>query len=146
MSKYSLKNIILGIGIGFILAAMVNINAGKQPMTVEEIKKEAEKHQLIVLTKDQVIKNQQNNQEKAPAVTPTATPDTEGEKVTIRIESGATSESVAGMLKAAGLIEDAVAFVERLKELDKTGALKAGEFTVRKGMNRDELINALTQS
>lgn len=149
MSKYSLKNIVLGIGIGFILAAIVNINAGNRPMTVEEIKKEAEKHNLIILTKEQVINQQKTDQGKEPAATPAATPATtpatNGEKITIRIESGATSERVANLLKDAGLVKDAQKFIERLEALDKTSRLKAGEFTVRKGMSMDELIETLTQ-
>lgn len=145
MSKYSLKNIVLGIGIGFILAAIVNINANNRPMTVEEIKKEAEKHNLIILTKEQVINQQQADQRKEPAAAPAATPATGGEKVTIRIESGATSERVANLLKDAGLVKDAKKFIGRLEELDKTSKLKVGEYTVRKGMSTDALIEILTQ-
>lgn len=147
MSKYSLKNIVLGIGIGFVIASMANINADSRPMTVEEIKKEAGKHNLIILTAEQVINQQRTDQDKEPAAapTPTSAPSRGNETVTIRIESGATSEQAADLLRNAGLIDDTRRFIERLGALGKDRRLQMGEFTIRKDIGMEELIEILTR-
>ncbi|HOE56588.1 MAG TPA: hypothetical protein PLL98_01510 [Bacillota bacterium] len=67
MGNYHLKNIILGIGIGLVFSSMVNINVGFNELTVEEIKKEAEKHDLIILTREEFINNQPSVEEPSPA-------------------------------------------------------------------------------
>jgi rhodanese-related sulfurtransferase len=111
MRNYSLKNIMLGIGIGLVISSMVNLSAGSKELTAEEIKNEAAKHNLIVLTKEEILNSQ------APTIAPAVEPENnvpaptpskadQPKKVTVIIEGGMTSEAIADLLKENGLISD----------------------------------------
>lgn len=151
MGNYSLKNIFLGAGIGLIIASMANISMGSSELTVEEIKQEARKHGLIVLSKEEIMTDQPPADESAktaePAATPspTAPPAAQGEKITITVESGMSSEAITDLLDAAGLLEDRKAFTQRLGELGMDGRLRVGTFEIAKGTENDEIIRILTR-
>lgn len=161
MGRYNLKNIMLGIGIGLIIASIANINKGDREMTVEEIRKEAQKHDLIVLTVDEIINKQAPS--AAPATTPTTAPvptaeskavpnptptparTTSDQKAEINIQSGMSSEKIAELLEVKGLINDKKSFLKRLGELGKDDKLKVGTYELVKGTGIDELITILTR-
>ncbi|MGE5631763.1 MAG: hypothetical protein ACM3TR_11780 [Caulobacteraceae bacterium] len=159
MGRYNLKNIALGIGIGLVISSMVNISSGSAPMTVEDIKKEAEKHNLIVLTMEEVINKQTPAPTPSPSPSPTPAPtpaakptptpastkQTSSKAVEINIKSGLSSESIANILMESGLIKDSKSFLKRLGELDKDDKLKVGTFTIPKGTGTDEIIKILTK-
>lgn len=161
MGNYNLKNIMLGIGIGLVFSSMINISMGSQELSIEEIKKEAAKHNLIVLTNDEIINNQTPKNETA--VTPKATPaPTEVPKpaqavqspsptkpaspsvITVNIKSGMSSENITDLLVESGLVKDKKAFVKRLGELGKDNKLKIGSFDIPKGTSYDNIIKILT--
>jgi hypothetical protein len=145
MGNYNLKNIMLGIGIGLVVSSMINISIGSKELTVEEIKKEAEKHNLIVLSKEDIINNQ------SPADDSSLSPDTEIEhstsedKVEVNIISGMSSENIADLLKEKGLVSDTKAFLARLEEVDKENVLKVGSFEIPGNSDFDEIISILTR-
>lgn len=145
MGNYNLKNIMLGIGIGLVVSSMINISIGSKELTVEEIKKEAVKHNLIVLSKEEIINNQTSAED------PSLSPDTEieqpvlEEKIEVNIIADMSSESIADLLKEKGLISDTKAFLTRLKELDKEKVLKVGSFEIPKNSDFDEIISILTR-
>jgi hypothetical protein len=145
MGNYNLKNIMLGIGIGLVVSSMINISIGSKELTVEEIKKEAVKHNLIVLSKEEIINNQTSAED------PSLSPDTEieqpvlEEKIEVNIIADMSSESIADLLKEKGLISDTKAFLTRLKELDKEKVLKVGSFEIPKNSDFDEIIKILTR-
>jgi hypothetical protein len=145
MGNYNLKNIMLGIGIGLVVSSMINISIGSKELTVEEIKKEAVKHNLIVLSKEEIINNQTSAED------PSLSPDTEieqpvlEEKIEVNIIADMSSESIADLLKEKGLISDTKAFLTRLKELDKEKVLKVGSFEIPKNSDFDEIISILTE-
>lgn len=145
MGNYNLKNIMLGIGIGLVVSSMINISIGSKELTVEEIKKEAVKHNLIVLSKEEIINNQTSAED------PSLSPDTEieqpvlEEKIEVNIIADMSSESIADLLKEKGLISDTKAFLTRLKELDKEKVLKVGSFEIPKNSDYDEIIKILTR-
>lgn len=153
MGGYNLKNILLGIGIGLIIASMINISMGDKDMTVEQIRKEAAKYNLIVLTSEEIMSTRTPAENEAPADTPTATPaPTEaakpaapGEKVTVTVTSGMSSEGISNLLAEAGLLKDKKAFMERLNELGMDSRLKVGTFEIVKGSEFDEIIRILTK-
>ena len=60
MNRYVLKNIIFGIGIGLIIAAILNLNFVNKALTVQEIKNEAAKHNLIILEEKELIDMKQD--------------------------------------------------------------------------------------
>ncbi len=133
MGNYNLKNIMLGLGIGLVLSSMMNISMGNKELTLEEIKKEAQKHGLVVFTKEEII-DSRNQENTAPA-----------EKVTVEIKSGMSSESIAALLRQKGIIDDTGAFIDKLKEANKETKLKEGTYEIPKGSGYDEIINILTK-
>lgn len=148
MGNYSLKNIFLGVGIGLIIASMVNISMGSSELTVEEIKQEAQKHGLIVLSKEEIMADQPPADEPAPTATPSPAPPpaAQGEKITITVESGMSSEDITNLLDAAGLLKDRKAFIQRLGELGMDSRLRVGTFEIAKGTENDEIIRILTSA
>ena len=158
MGNYNLKNILLGIGIGLVFSSMINISIGSKELTVEEIKKEAVRHNLIVLSNEEILNNQSPADDPSPAPTTTnaaakpaqttpspasETPVSE-EKITVNIKSGMSSESIAELLKEKGLIKDTKAFLKRLGEVGKENILKVGSFEIPKNSAYDEIISILT--
>jgi hypothetical protein len=172
MGNYNLKNIVLGIGIGLVISSMINISISNRELTVEEIKKEAAKHNLIILTKEEILNNQappvipetpaptptlapagSETSTPTPTPTPTVAPTkapvgstaASGGKVTVTVKGGMSSESIAGLLRDAGLIKDTKAFLKRLGEVDKDDKLKIGTFDIPKGSGYDDIIRILTK-
>ena len=143
MGNYSLKNILLGIGIGLIIAAVLNISTGSREMTVEEIKKEAEKHNLIVLEKEEFMDRRSPENVQPP--TPTAVPAASEDKVTISVKSGMNSEEIIDLLVEAGLLEDRKAFRNKLGELGVDSKLRVGDFEIQKDSSYDAIIKILTR-
>ena len=153
MGGYNLKNILLGVGIGLIIASMINISMGDKDMTVEQIRKEAAKYNLIVLTSEEIMSTRTPAENEAPAATPTAAPtpteaakpSAPGEKVTVTVTSGMSSEGISNLLAEEGLLKDKKAFMERLNELGMDSRLKVGTFEIVKGSEFDEIIRILTK-
>jgi len=145
MGKYNVKNIMLGIGIGLVIASMANISRGSSELTVEEIKRQAEKHNLIVLSVEDIIsKNEADEQKVAePTAAPTEAP--ASEKITVNIVKGMTSEEITDLLLENGLITDKKSFTRRLAELKVDNRLRTGSFEIEKGASVDEIIKTLTQ-
>lgn len=151
MGNYNLKNILMGIGIGLILSSMINISMSSREMTVEEIKKEAEKHNLIVLAKEEIMDKQSPEDESAPTPTavpapsPTSKPAASEGKTIVSVKSGMSSEDIANLLSEAGLLKDTKAFLKRLGELGLDDRLKVGSFQIPNGSGYDDIINILTR-
>lgn len=161
MGNYNMKNIMLGIGIGLIFSSMINISMSSKEMTVNEIKNEAEKHNLIVLTKEEIMNNPTPADMPAPTLTavptptigtaPTATlsptpkPTANEKKISITVKSGMSSEDISNLLAEAGLLKDKKAFMKRLGELGMDNRLKVGSFEIPKGSGYDDIIKILTR-
>lgn len=145
MGNYSLKNIMLGIGIGLVLSSMINISVGSKALTVEEIKKEAVKHNLIILTKEEILNNQPITDNTSLNPDTTSELLASEEKITVSILKGMSSESVADLLKEKGLVKDTKAFLTRLEEVGKDEVLKVGSYEIPKNSDYDDIINILTE-
>jgi len=65
-------------------------------------------------------------------------------EITVVIEPGSHSGDIAAALKAAGLIADEQAFLDRVAELGVETSLQAGTFTFPSGATIDEIIAGLT--
>ncbi len=63
MKNFNIKNIVLGIGIGLVFSSMINIGTYGRELTVEEIKKEASKHNLIILDNEDILINKSLSEE-----------------------------------------------------------------------------------
>jgi hypothetical protein len=167
MGNYSVKNIVLGIGIGLVFSSMINISISNKELTVDEIKMEAAKHNLIILTKEEILNSQPQGiiQEPTPTLAPTPTPtptpsptptpeassnapeptSAAGNKAKITVSSGMSSEAIAELLRDAGVLKDTKAFLKRLGEVGKENKLKIGTFEITKGAKYDDIINILTK-
>lgn len=137
MTKYSLKNICLGIGIGLILASMANINMTPKKLTKDEIKREAEQYNLIVIEKKDII-NKQTEQPKENHEQQNKEP------VVIVIESGTNSETIAEKLLNNKLIGSKQEFLSRLRELRKESKVQIGSFNIPIGSSLDKIIEIIT--
>jgi hypothetical protein len=167
MGNYKLKNIMLGIGIGLVFSSMINISIGGRELTVEEIKNEAAKHNLIVLSNEDIINNQTPKTDStiaaAPTPTPTPTPaptptvkpvqitpspsqtPPSAATITVSVKSGMSSETIANLLQEKGLIKDTKAFLKSLADAGKDDKLKIGSFDIPKGSGYADIIKILTQ-
>lgn len=143
MSNYNLKNIMLGIGIGLVFSSMINISTGGRELTAEEIKKEAVKHDLIVLSKEDILNSQ--GPEDVQPLSPTPASQPVPDKIEIEVESGMSSEIIADLLKEKGAIDDTKAFLIRLEELKKAEKLKVGRYKIPAGSSYDDIIIMMTK-
>ncbi|MDF2522255.1 MAG: hypothetical protein K0R84_2883 [Clostridia bacterium] len=142
MTKYSLKNIFLGVGIGLIISSMANISAAPESLTKDEVIREAQRYNLIVMDAKDMIKKE------APAPTPEQ-PESKPEEqgvVTIVIESGATSEGIAEQLLSNKLISSKQEFLHRLREQKKESKVQIGSFKIPQGSSLDKIIEIITTS
>lgn len=150
MSKFNLKNIMLGIGIGLVISSMANINKDRGELTVEEIKREAEKHDLVVISIEDIIDKKEKKESPSvqagePKPAPTQEQVTDSQKIDISIENGMTSEKIADLLAEKGLIKEAKEFSKRVGELGVEDRLKVGNYEITKGTGVDEIIKILTK-
>lgn len=142
MTKYSLKNIFLGVGIGLIISSMTNISTAPESLTKDEVIREAQRYNLIVMEAKDMIKKE------PPAPTP-AQPESkpeEQEVVTIVIESGTTSEGIAEQLLSSKLISSKQEFLDRLREQKKESKVQTGNFKIPAGTSLDKVIETITTS
>jgi cell division protein YceG involved in septum cleavage len=139
MTKYSIKNICLGIGIGLVFSSILNISTAPKAFSIEEIRREATKHNLIVMDAKDVIKKQLIQE------IPVKTDASNSEKnIEVVINSGCTSEELAETLLNNNLIEDKQAFLNRLNELKKESKVQVGTFEISMGATVDEIIEVIT--
>ena len=139
MTKYSIKNICLGIGIGLVFASVANISAAPKSLTTDEIRREAAKHSLIVMDAKDLIQKQPEQQTSAPQDLPK-----QGETTIVVIEPGATSDSISELLLSNKLIENKETFLSRLSQLKKESKMQIGTFTIPAGASIDEIIEIIT--
>ena len=152
MTKYSIKNICLGIGIGLVIASIANISAAPKSLSADEIKREAAKLGLIVMEpKDLIQKQPQESKEEHQQVnepeqqTPAEQEPSRQEQTTvIVIKSGSSSESIAELLLSNKLIADKKVFLNRLTELNKESKLQIGTFKIPAGASVDKIIEIIT--
>ncbi|MDF2893020.1 MAG: hypothetical protein K0R80_3387 [Clostridia bacterium] len=152
MTKYSLKNICLGIGIGLVLAAMANIGAAPKSLSADDIKREAAKYGLIVMEPKDLIQKQPaaGKETQEPVNQPEQQipvkeePAKQEQTTIIIIKSGSSSESIAELLLSNKLIEDKKVFLNRLTELKKESKLQIGTFKIPAGASVDKIIEIIT--
>ncbi len=142
MTKYNLKNICLGIGIGLILASMANIYMTPKKLSKDEVKRQAEQYNLIVIDKKDVI----NKETEQPKVNIEQQNPKEEQNVIIVIESGTNSEAIADNLIKSKLLDNKQEFLNRLRELNKESNVQIGSFKIPRGSSIDKIIETITTS
>jgi hypothetical protein len=152
LDRRFLRGLVLGLGTGLVIAALTpgwlserstaplgtiqRQDSGKAPGTGQASDSGASTGGKPV------------NQPGQPAATQPGQPGTPSPKpadVTIVVEVGDAAATIGERLKAAGLITDVEAFVNRVTERGLEGSLKAGTFVVPTGATLDQVIDTLTQ-
>lgn len=151
MTKYSIKNICLGIGIGLVFSSIVNINTAPKSLTVAEIKSAAAKHNLIVMDAKDMIQKQPVQEvptQVVPKQEQPAKQDIPDEEQTtvIVISSGISADGIAEQLLSNKLIENKEVFLSRLTELKKESKVQVGTFKIPTGASLDKIIEIITLS
>lgn len=81
--------------------------------------------------------------DKEPDKSLSADDGSDSNPVTVKIISGMTSEDVANLLKSKGVIEDAYAFNQFLKQNDYTTRIKVGVFQFEKYTHYQDIADAI---
>lgn len=148
MSTYNLKNIFLGIGIGMILTSVLNISFGDKELTLQDIKNEAQKHNLIVISANDLIDKKGHSSNGENIISSKDNPRTV-DKVDnfaeVNIEKGSGSEKVAKILKDKELINDEATFINELVKQNKSNIIQYGKYNIKKGIEIQELIKIITE-
>jgi cell division protein YceG involved in septum cleavage len=134
MTKYSIKNICLGIGVGLVFSSILNISTAPKGITIDEIRREATKYNLIVMDAKDLIQKQPV--ENTPAE----------QSNVIVINSGVSAEGIAELLLSNNLIENKQLFLNRLNELKKESKVQIGTFKIPAGATVDEIIEVITSA
>lgn len=123
MDRHARKGLTLALGLGFglgLMAGAVLWSLGAAP----------------TLTDDQIVT-------RARALGMTRVTELPGAKVTLVVRADTTLADLAGMLKAAGAVPDADAFVARVQSKYPTGKPKPGLHVITAGDPPDVLAAAL---
>lgn len=107
----------------------------------EEMKKELENAGYHVL-KNEDYEELKQKQTAAPAETDQ---EQKPKSLTLKLESGMTSEEVASKLEKAGIIEDASAFRTYLDITEASESLQVGKYDVNADMDYNELAELMTK-
>ncbi|MCL6459911.1 MAG: endolytic transglycosylase MltG [Gorillibacterium sp.] len=159
------RKYLVGLGTGLIIAAILvqlahigeaaelgiqptttpASNQSAEPWTLEQLEKEAKKLDHVVLTNE---KYQSLLAAKAEPSVATGTtkpqPDVTAPLIYIYIYQGMTSDSIEEYLYLAGIINDRVAFREKIRSEGLTDKLKANLYSFTPGMKMDQVIDKLT--
>lgn len=147
MRVYNLKNILFGVGIGMVLTSVLNISFGDKELTPQDIKNEAQKHNLIVISPNELIDKKSDSKSEDNTLVPKDNSEVENRTdifVEINIEKGSNSEKIAELLKDNSLINDESSFINELYKQNKSNIIQYGKFKIKKGIEIDELIKIIT--
>lgn len=167
MQQFHFKSIVLGIGIGIILAAILSMiyTAGMTPhLSREEIMKKAAEYGMV--EKTSLLQEETANPERPDgqgdnptAPVPSATAGSEATpapgqnqkeqqkvpvKVQIIISAGDTSERVAVKLYEAGLVDSREEFERKIQESKLTGSIRIGTYEIDKGTDIPTILRIIT--
>ncbi|MCX7922405.1 MAG: endolytic transglycosylase MltG [Clostridia bacterium] len=176
MQNFSIKSIVLGVGIGIILTSIISMIylAGATPqMSKDEIIAKAKEYGMVnsyELRQSQIPQAQEDANKvvvsatptpqiststpipntPAPTATPTAAPKAAGVNGTnvarIKIVRGDSGESVGRKLVEAGLVNNKYTFTRELSNMGLKNLLKPGEYTIAKGTDLKSIIKTITFS
>lgn len=89
---------------------------------------------------EKTVQNEENKQQSTLQQVQTT-----GQEITVRINPGDTSETVADRLFKDGMISNKSAFIKTLTDMGLTTEIEIGEFKIIKGMEDKEIIKVLTK-
>ena len=141
-----IKSILLGIGIGIILTAMIGMvySKGSEEMSKDEIIQKARDYGLVeknifveeidsLILSDEKKSNENVNKLKKS-----------NDIIELVIERGDTSEIVANKLMKLGIISNKLGFEENLSKKDLAKRIKVGVYEINKDAKISEIIELIT--
>jgi len=167
MAKFNEKSIAVGIGIGLIIASILNIRVAAKPIPLETLEDQAQKYYGKVLVPEGFENNVVTpTPTKAPVtnaptiivtmaptatatpkptIAPTVTPTGTVKTVTVSftVTNNTSSETVAVWLSKGGIVDKN----QFLDELDRRGLatkIRNGSYNFKKGMTLNQVIKELT--
>lgn len=167
MTKFNEKSVAVGIGIGLIIAAVLNIRVDSKPIPLNVLEEQAQKYYGKVLvpegfenptitpvneiTVSPTIEPTSTETPivlptvaptKAPAVKPTAVP---GKVVSVSftVTDYSTSETVANWLSKGGIV-DKSQFLDEINRRGLSTKIRNGNYTFKKGTTLEQIIKTLT--
>lgn len=118
--------------------------------TKEEINKDTEKKEETtakdnkeVTKKEETTKEETTKEETTEQETTIQETTESGDKVTIEISKGTSSDDAAKVLKEAGLIDDEKAFDDFMKENNYESKLKIGSYSIEKGADFEQIAQKI---
>lgn len=156
-----IKSFIRGMGCGIIIASLVILltlykdgyfkNDSKKNSDGKKVKTEnttCSSNDVIKETKEEINKDTEKKEETTKEETTeqetTIQETTEsGDKVTIEISKGTSSDDAAKVLKEAGLIDDEKAFDDFMKENNYESKLKIGSYSIEKGADFEQIAQKI---
>ncbi len=139
MGMYRLKNILLGLGLGLVLASLININVVNKNITNDFIVKAAIKNGLIVIDPKDII-----NKENELSNTNNTINVDKNDIIEIKIKEDHSIKDIADMLYNNGLIDDKDIFLDYFN--NSSDQVKRGIFYIKKGLGIKEVINTISKS
>lgn len=136
MKKFHIKNILLGMGIGVVLASLTGIiySAGMEPeMSKEEIIARARQYGMI--SSSEMIKIDEAKDTEPIEV--------EKKQVSITIEMGDSSEAVAKKLFEKGLIDSIDSFLNELDSMNLESSIQGGKYTIEEGTDNSTIVRTI---
>ena len=151
-----LKYYLRGFGLGIILTAVIMIivtHSNRNNLSNAEIINKAESLGMVMSdqsskTKDtnkgSTIKQQIKDEETNQTTTPEPAEQPVQEFVSVVIQRGEVSDTIAAKLQQAGLVQDAKVFNKYLTDNKFDGNLLTGTFNIPKGATQEEIAKILT--
>lgn len=151
-----LKYYLRGFGLGIILTAVIMIivtHSNRNNLSNAEIINKAESLGMVMSdksskTKDtnkgSTIKQQIKDEETNQTTTPEQAEQPVQEFVSVVIQRGEVSDTIAAKLQQAGLVQDAKVFNKYLTDNKFDGNLLTGTFNIPKGATQEEIAKILT--
>lgn len=151
-----LKYYLRGFGLGIILTAVIMIivtHSNRNNLSNAEIINKAESLGMVMSdqsskTKDtnkgSTIKQQIKDEETNQTTTPEPAEQPLQEFVSVVIQRGEVSDTIAAKLQQAGLVQDAKVFNKYLTDNKFDGNLLTGTFNIPKGATQEEIAKILT--
>lgn len=151
-----LKYYLRGFGLGIILTAVIMIivtHSNRNNLSNAEIINKAESLGMVMpdessKTKDtnkgSTIKQQIKDEETNQTTTPEPAEQPLQEFVSVVIQRGEVSDTIAAKLQQAGLVQDAKVFNKYLTDNKFDGNLLTGTFNIPKGATQEEIAKILT--
>jgi hypothetical protein len=147
----SIKSVLLGFGLGIIFTAIIGLVYSKGDNSVEDnldkydnsindtfVLTEDSEEEKNVSKKDKIVDNNENENENEN------NNKSNGENITLIIDSGDTSSDVAKKLKKLRIIKDINEFETLIIDMNREKYIKVGEFKIKNSDNLNQIIDKIT--